>query len=313
MESDARNTMRTSRVLLPMNFPEPSSFPSHVDVGGPVGGPAGGHAGGASELVHLSPDHPGFRDEIYRRRRNEIAALALAYRAGDPVPDVRYSEVEQEVWRMIRERLDPLHEECACRAYREAASLVRLDRVRIPQLSEVNARIRPILGFSMLPVAGLVSARTFLEYLGRDVFLSTQYMRHHSRPLYTPEPDVVHELVGHAATFASPEFVALNRAFGRAAVHAREEGARRRIDRLYWFTMEFGVVEEDGGTKAVGAGLLSSFGELERFRDGAELVPFDVDEIVETPYDPTGYQGRLFVAPSFESLALSVIARLERP
>jgi phenylalanine-4-hydroxylase len=284
-----------------MNLPETSSIPSPT------------HAGGAAELVQLSPDHPGFRDEIYRRRRNEIAALALAYRPGDPVPDVRYSEVEQEVWRGIREKLDPLHEACACRAYREAARRVCLDRQKIPQLAEVNARIRPILGFSMLPVAGLVSARTFLEYLGRDVFLSTQYMRHHSRPLYTPEPDVVHELVGHAATFASPEFVALNRAFGRAEVHAREEEARRRIDRLYWFTMEFGVVEEDGAPKAVGAGLLSSFGELERFREGAALVPFDVDEIVETPYDPTGYQSRLFVAPSFESLGMAVLARLERP
>jgi phenylalanine-4-hydroxylase len=275
--------------------------------------PAPAHAGGAAELVQLSPDHPGFQDEIYRRRRNEIAALALAYRRGDPVPDVHYSEVEHGIWRGIWERLAPLHETCACRAYREAARRVRLDRNRIPQLAEVNAVIHPILGFRMLPVAGLVSARTFLEYLGRDVFLSTQYMRHHSRPLYTPEPDVVHELVGHAATFASPEFVALNRAFGRAADHAREEEARRRIDRLYWFTMEFGVVEEAGGAKAVGAGLLSSFGELGRFESGAELVPFDVDKVVETSYDPTSYQARLFVAPSFEKLALDVIARLERP
>lgn len=275
--------------------------------------PEPSHAGGAAELVQLSPDHPGFQDEIYRRRRNEIAALALAYRPSDPVPDVHYSEVEHRVWRGIWDRLAPLHETCACRAYREAARRVRLDRKRIPQLAEVNAVIRPILGFRMLPVAGLVSARTFLEYLGRDVFLSTQYMRHHSRPLYTPEPDVVHELVGHAATFASPEFVALNRAFGRAADHAREEDARRRIDRLYWFTMEFGVVEEGSGAKAVGAGLLSSFGELGRFESGAELVPFDVDEIVETSYDPTSYQARLFVAPSFEKLALDVIARLERP
>jgi len=275
--------------------------------------PAPPHAGGAAELVQLSPDHPGFRDEIYRRHRNEIAALALAYRPGDPVPVVHYSEEEHRVWREIWARLAPLHETCACRAYREAAQRVNLDRKRIPQLGEVNAVIRPILGFSMLPVAGLVSARTFLEYLGRDVFLSTQYIRHHSRPLYTPEPDVVHELVGHAATFASPEFVAVNRAFGRAAEHAHDEGARMRIDRLYWFTMEFGVVEENGAPKAVGAGLLSSFGELARFESDAELVPFDVDAIVETPYDPTDYQARVFVAPSFEKMALAVIARLEKP
>jgi len=271
------------------------------------------HAGGAGELVHLAPDHPGFRDQIYRRRRDEIAAAALAYVPGDAVPRIAYTEVEDALWRTIWEHLAPLHEERACRAYLEAARRVRLDRKRVPQLSEVNAVVRPLLGYRMLPVAGLVSARTFLEYLGRDVFLSTQYMRHHSRPLYTPEPDVVHELVGHAATFASPEFVALNRAFGRAAAHARDAAASARIDRLYWFTMEFGVVEEGGRAKAVGAGLLSSFGELQRFEKESDLVAFDVEAIVETPYDPTAYQARLFLAPSFEKMALEVIARLEKP
>jgi phenylalanine-4-hydroxylase len=271
------------------------------------------HAGGAAELVELAPDHPGFHDQIYRRRRDEIAALALAYRAGDPVPEVAYTQVEHDVWRRIWDHLGPLHDARACRAYREAAARVSLDRERIPQLAHVNSVIRPMHGFSMLPVAGLVSARTFLRYLGRDVFLSTQYMRHHSRPLYTPEPDVVHELVGHAATFASPEFAALNRAFGRAADHARDDASLSRIDRLYWFTMEFGVVEEAGGAKAVGAGLLSSFGELERFENSADLATFDVDQIVATPYDPTDYQKRLFIAPSFEAMALAVIARLEQP
>ena len=271
------------------------------------------HAGGSAELVHLDPDHPGFHDAVYRRRRDEIAALALAYRAGEPVPEVAYTEVEHGVWREIWAHLGPLHDARACRAYRDAAARVRLDRERIPQLAHVNSVIRPMLGFSMLPVAGLVSARTFLRYLGRDVFLSTQYMRHHSRPLYTPEPDVVHELIGHAATFASPEFVAMNRAFGRATEHAHDDQALARIDRLYWFTMEFGVVEEAGAPKAVGAGLLSSFGELERFEDQADLAPFDVDEIVATPYDPTDYQKRLFLAPSFEQMALAVIARLEKP
>jgi len=263
--------------------------------------------------VELAPDHPGFRDQIYRRRRNEIAAAALAYVAGDPVPDIAYAEVEHVLWRTIWEHLGPLHEDRACRAYLAASRRVGLDRSRIPQLAEVNAIVHPILGYRMLPVAGLVSARTFLEYLGRDVFLSTQYMRHHSRPLYTPEPDVVHELVGHAATFASPEFVALNRAFGRAASHARDAASAARIDRLYWFTMEFGVVEEGGRARAVGAGLLSSFGELTRFETEAELAPFDVEAIVETPYDPTAYQARLFLAPSFERMALDVIARLEKP
>ena len=274
--------------------------------------PGAPHAGGTRELVVLAPDHPGFRDQIYRRRRDAIAAAALAYLPGDPVPEIVYSEVEDALWRTIWEHLGPLHEEKACRAYLAASRRVRLDRRRVPQLAEVNAIVQPMHGYRMLPVAGLVSARTFLEYLGRDVFLSTQYMRHHSRPLYTPEPDVVHELVGHAATFACPEFVALNRAFGRAVERARDAATLARIDRLYWFTMEFGVVEEDGGARAVGAGLISSFGELETFEKDAELLPFDVRAIAETPYDPTAYQSRLFLAPSFEILASAVIAGLAK-
>src|SRR5262245_36520696 len=118
------------------------------------------HAGGAEELVRLAPDHPGFLDQIYRRRRDEIAAAALAYSPGDPVPEIAYTEVEHGLWRTIWDHLGPLHEDRACRAYLAAGRRVRFDRRRIPQLSEVNAVVRPILGYRMLPVAGLVSART---------------------------------------------------------------------------------------------------------------------------------------------------------
>jgi len=122
----------------------------------------------------------------------------------------------------------------------------------------------------------------------------------------------VHELVGHAATFASPEFVALNRAFGRAADHAREEDARRRIDRLYWFTMEFGVVEEAAGPERSGriALLLRELGRFGRRRGPRPLRRRrDRGDALR----PDQLQARLFVAPSFERLALDVIARLEKP
>ncbi|MFL5389759.1 MAG: hypothetical protein ACJ79C_13595, partial [Myxococcales bacterium] len=183
-------------------------------------------------------------------------------------------------------------------------------------------------GFAMKPVAGLVSDRTFLGHLGRGIFLATQYIRHASRPLYTPEPDVVHELVGHAATFCHSRFARLNRLFGRAAAEAEEEraspatgGGRRpehtdtrlaRISRLYWYTLEFGVCREGGGLKVCGAGLLSSFGELGRFETQAELRAFDPDAIASTPYDPTDYQKLLFVADSFDELCGRTAAYLLR-
>jgi len=263
------------------------------------------------ELVALDADHPGFHDAEYRRRRNEIARLAIEYVAGEPPPVAEYTPEEHEVWREVWRHLEPLHERYACRAYLAASRRVALSRSAIPQLRDVNAIIEPISGFRMLPVAGLVSAGAFLQRLDESVFLSTQYMRHHSVPLYTPEPDVVHELVGHAATFAHPDFVRLNRAFGRAAANAGGEDVER-IGRLYWYTLEFGVVREENRLKVYGAGLLSSFGELGRFETEEGLEPWDVDTIAATPYDPTHYQERLFVAPDFQTVIRDVTKWLER-
>src|SRR5947209_10713345 len=197
-----------------------------------------------AELLQLDADHPGFHDAVYRRRRKEIARAALDYREGQPVPSIGYTEQEHDVWAEVWRHLDPLHERYACRAYRDAGDRIALSRERIPQLIDVNATIRPLLGFRMTPVAGLVAAKSFLSQLGRDVFLSTQYMRHHSVPLYTPEPDVVHELIGHAATFGHEGFVRLNRAFGEATLRAGNDETIEQIGRLYWFTLEFGVMRE---------------------------------------------------------------------
>lgn len=270
------------------------------------------HPSGRAEIVELSADHPGFSDPEYRRRRNEIAELALRYHGGDPVPRVSYTAEEQSVWREVWSHLESLHLRYACTEYRQALRQIALSRTEIPQLADVNAVLEPLQGFRMLPVAGLVSSRTFLAYLGRNVFLSTQYMRHHSVPLYTPEPDVVHELIGHAATLAHPEFTRLNRAFGLAIPRAADDEAVERIARLYWYTMEFGVVEEAGKLKVYGAGLLSSFGELRRFETEEMLRPFDIDEVVNTPYDPTQYQSVLFRAASLPSMVTAVTTWLDR-
>ena len=267
------------------------------------------HAWGEGDLVQLDPDHPGFRDAAYRARRNAIARIALLHREG-PVPRVDYAPEEDATWRAVWLSLSPLHDRLACAQYRDAADAVRLPRDRVPQLAEVNASLAKASGFTMRPVAGLVGDRTFLGYLSHDVFLATQYMRHPSRPLYTPEPDVVHELIGHAPTFCEPSFVALNRAFGHAAERVDAE-TLARVARLYWYTLEFGVCEERGALRAYGAGLLSSFGELGGFEERARLLPFDPTVIAETPYDPTDYQRVLFVAKSFGEMAERVCAFLD--
>jgi phenylalanine-4-hydroxylase len=257
--------------------------------------------GDRNAIVQLDPDHPGFRDAEYRARRNKIASIALRYEPGAPVPDAPYSQEEHALWRTIRDALEPAHRAHACAEYLEASRRLALPRERIPQLAEVSARVREISGFRLEPVAGLVAPRVFLESLADGVFLCTQYIRHHSTPFYTPEPDVVHELLGHALTLASPRLAELNRLFGEAVRRTTSAEELERLSRVYWFTIEFGVVREGGDVKAYGTGLLSSAGELEAM-SRAELRPLDPDEAMLNEYDPTRFQPVLFCADSFEEM-----------
>jgi phenylalanine-4-hydroxylase len=254
-----------------------------------------------SALVRLDPDHPGFRDAEYRARRNRIAQLALDYTPGASVPDAPYTEEEHLVWRTVRAALELAHEQHACREYLAALSRLDLPHQRIPQLAEVSARVREISGFRLEPVAGLVHARVFLASLASGVFLCTQYIRHHSTPLYTPEPDVVHELLGHAATLASPRLARLNRLFGEAVHRTMSDAEFARLARVYWYTIEFGVLREGGDVKAYGTGLLSSAGELEAM-SRAELRPLDLEAASRLEYDPTKFQPVLFCADSFDAM-----------
>ncbi len=171
-------------------------------------------AEGRQAVVQLDPDHPGFRDADYRARRNRIARLALEHRPGEPIPEAPYTPEEHAVWRSIREALEPRHRQYACAEFLESLSRLDLPREHIPQLGEVSTKIEAFSGFRLEPVAGLVAPRVFLEALAGGVFLCTQYIRHHSTPLYTPEPDVVHELIGHAVTLAGPRLAELNRLVG---------------------------------------------------------------------------------------------------
>lgn len=266
---------------------------------------------GTPHLVLLDPDHPGFRDPIYRSRRDSIARQALAYSGTGPVPDVAYTEAEHRVWREVCELLRELHEGLAVSWLQPAAGGLQLPAWSVPTFEEVNQALALRTGFRLRPVAGLVEGTDFLRELAGGHFLATQYLRHPSRPFYTPEPDALHELVGHAVLLAHADYADLHRAFGRAAMRARTPEDQRRIDRLYWRTMEFGLVEEGGQPRAIGAGLLSSVEELRRIESEACLQPFDREAVLEMDYDPTTFQPVLFVLPPRERLAATLMPLLE--
>ena len=171
----------------------------------------------------------------------------------------------------------------------------------MPQLEEVSELLKPLTGFHYQPAAGLVPLREFYGSLADKGFWSTQYIRHHSVPLYTPEPDVLHEVVGHGNTLAHPRYTALYEAAGRAARRVETDEALQFVSKVFWFTLEFGVLHEEGELRTYGAGILSSPGEIEEFRS-MRVERLDLAKMGTTEYDITVYQDLLYAADSFEHL-----------
>jgi monomeric phenylalanine-4-hydroxylase len=254
------------------------------------------------DINELHLDHPGASDPEYRERRDYIASLSKKFRETGLITDVDYTEEEQGIWRHVAERLEELHEKHASPFYLKAKHDLGISTQRIPQLSDMNRRLKELTGFRLAPIEGLVETRSFLSWLSYRVMLSTQYIRHHSRPDYTPEPDIVHESIGHIPMFTNPNFADYSQFVGHGARIA-DDKQLEELGRLYWFTVEFGLVEHEGGIKAYGAGLLSSYGELSHaFSDEVERRPFDLEQVINTPYDYSDMQPILYVIPSYSEL-----------
>jgi phenylalanine-4-hydroxylase len=248
--------------------------------------------------VHLGDNHPGAVDPEYRARRNALAGLALAWQPGTPPPTAPYTAAEHEVWRIVCGKLHVLHERLASAMYLEGKERLRLPEDRVPQLVEVNELLGPLTGFQYVPAAGLVPLLDFYGSLADGIFHSTQYVRHHSVPLYTPEPDVLHEVFGHGNCLAHDRFAALYRAAGDAVRRVESEDALEFISKVFWFSLEFGVLRENQEVRSYGAGLLSSYGEIQQVAQ-ADLRPLDIARMGVQTYDITHYQPILFCADGF--------------
>ena len=251
--------------------------------------------------VHLAHDHPGANDPRYRARRNEIAAAALAWRYGEPSPVIDYTDDEQHVWRTVCRELAGKHERYAVHEYREAKARVSMPADHIPGLDEISRLIAPLTGWRYLPAAGLVPLELFYGSLADRLFYSTQYVRHPAVPLYTPEPDIIHEVIGHGHLLATPTFGELHRLAGTAARRLQDAENLKFLSRVFWFSLEFGTVVEDGELRAYGAGILSSFGEIEEFRT-MEHRPLDLLAMGTADYDITAYQPVLYRAEAVQEV-----------
>ncbi|MET8039338.1 phenylalanine 4-monooxygenase [Micromonospora sp. NPDC005215] len=252
--------------------------------------------------VIFAREHPGFEDADYQRHRARIAELALTYQLGDPVPEVEYTAEEVDLWRQVVADLQEKHRRYAAPEFLDGSRRLDIPTDRLPQLREISGRLRTLTGFHFTPAAGIVGLRDFYGSLNESRFQATQYIRHCSMPYFSPEPDMMHEVVGHGNALANDRLAALYRRVGRAASRAGSKKALEVLSQVFWFTLEYGLVLSDGEPKVYGASLLSSVGELEQFRSAAEVRPLDVTAMVQQSYTVQNFQPVLFCAESFDQL-----------
>ena len=244
----------------------------------------------------------------------------------------RYTDENHEVWRLMYEQRWDKLEEQASRTFIDGLHAINLVRDRVPllfgtapdpydpsrEVTGINEFLRPLTGWQSRAVPGYLPAKAFFACLAQRQFPTTIVVRPKQQMDYLPEPDIFHDVFGHVPLHADDVFAEFLQTYGKAALVAGDEHTEA-LGRLFWFTVEFGLIREDGRTKIYGSGLISSHGESAHALEAPEPPPgvhlepsdtsgkierrpFDLDRIIATPFEIDHYQPVLYVLDSFEQL-----------
>jgi len=225
------------------------------------------------------------------------------------IPDdqgrIAYTPEEDAIWTDLVARQWPnTHRFCAA-PYLKGLDLLEMPRTRVPQCTEISAKLLPLTGWRVAPVPALIGFDRFFNMLANRVFPAASFIRSRADFNYIEEPDIFHEIFGHTPLLTDPRFAAFSQAIGEAGTRCKKEDYSWLI-RLYWFTIEFGLTVENGMVKALGSGLASSATELiwsvTGDKNGPERRPFNVIDILRTPYRIDIHQPIYFVIENFEEL-----------
>jgi len=215
----------------------------------------------------------------------------------------RYSEDEHALWRRLYQRQASLVARYACDEFNETLQALDFSGA-IPRFDAVNPRLRAATDWQLVAVPGLLPDLTFFEHLAQRRFPVTVWLRSPEEFDYIVEPDIFHDFFGHVPMLFNPVFADYIQAYGQGAIKAHALGAIEMLARLYWYTVEFGLIDTPRGIRTYGAGILSSGGELPYCIDSPDpnRIGFDLLRIMQTRYKIDTYQETYFVIRDFRQL-----------
>src|SRR5579863_2421238 len=211
-----------------------------------------------------------------------------------------YTQEQHSVWAELVSRVLPELEKRAAREYLDGFQIIGLRRDRLPNLAAISARLGPRTGWSSTPVSGFLPAPAFFEMLANRLFPTTTWLRSRDSLEYTPEPDIFHDVFGHVPMHSHKVFADFLQRYGSVCAATSDASVLEKLGRLFWYTVEFGLIRQGGEIKVYGSGVISSHGECSNvINGGCEIRDFNLDEVLATPVRVDRIHEMLFAIESF--------------